>query len=131
MIWGTGFDMVQKFSAFFCLLTVVSANVPAFAMQCPGNPDALGTSRVLSISPSEFSHIGSMQYKQTLPLNDHEVVITFDDSPLPPYTDIILNILASQCVKANYFLIGQMAHTYPYFWCAAFTMQATRSARTP
>jgi peptidoglycan-N-acetylglucosamine deacetylase len=27
---------------------------------------------------------------------------------------IILNILASQCVKANYFLIGQMAHTYPY-----------------
>lgn len=114
MIWGAGFGMVQKFRAFFCLLTVVSANVPAFAMQCPGNPDALGTSRVLAISPDEFSHIGSMQYKQKLPLNDHEVVITFDDSPLPPYTDIILNILASQCVKANYFLIGQMAHTYPY-----------------
>jgi peptidoglycan/xylan/chitin deacetylase (PgdA/CDA1 family) len=55
-----------------------------------------------------------MQYKQTLPLNDHEVVITFDDGPLPPYTDIILKILASQCVQANYFLIGQMAHAYPY-----------------
>ena len=55
-----------------------------------------------------------MQYKQTLPLKDHEVVITFDDSPLPPYTDIILKVLASQCVRANYFLIGQMAHTYPY-----------------
>jgi peptidoglycan-N-acetylglucosamine deacetylase len=62
-------------------------------MQCPGNPDALGTSRVLAISPNEFSHIGSMKYKQMLPLNDHEVVITFDDSPLPPYTDIILKIL--------------------------------------
>jgi peptidoglycan/xylan/chitin deacetylase (PgdA/CDA1 family) len=83
-------------------------------MQCPGNPDALGTSRVLAISPNEFGHVGRMQYKQKLPLNDHEVVITFDDSPLPPYTDIVLNILASQCVKANYFLIGQMAHTYPY-----------------
>ena len=42
----------------------------------------------------------SMQYKQTLPLNDHEVVITFDDGPLPPYTNIILDTLASQCVSA-------------------------------
>ena len=90
------------------------ASVPAFAMECPGNPDALGTSRVLAISPHEFSHVGSMQYKQLLPLNDHEVVITFDDSPLPPYTDAVLKILASQCVQVNYFLIGQMARAYPY-----------------
>jgi peptidoglycan/xylan/chitin deacetylase (PgdA/CDA1 family) len=54
-----------------------------------------------------------MQYKQTLPLNDHEVVLTFDDGPLPPYSNIILDILASQCVKATYFLIGRMAHQYP------------------
>jgi peptidoglycan/xylan/chitin deacetylase (PgdA/CDA1 family) len=54
-----------------------------------------------------------MQYKQTLPLNDHEVVITFDDGPLPPYSNIILDTLASQCVKATYFLIGRMAHEYP------------------
>jgi peptidoglycan/xylan/chitin deacetylase (PgdA/CDA1 family) len=55
-----------------------------------------------------------MQYKQTLPLDDHEVVITFDDSPIPPYTDAILKILASQCVKANYFLVGRMAQIHPY-----------------
>ena len=54
-----------------------------------------------------------MQYRQTLPLNDHEVVITFDDGPLPPYSNIILDTLASQCVKATYFLIGRMAHQYP------------------
>ena len=41
------------------------------------------------------------------------MVITFDDGPLPPYTDIILDTLASQCVKATYFLVGQMAHAYP------------------
>jgi len=40
-------------------------------------------------------------------------VITFDDGPLPPYTNIILDTLASQCVKATYFLVGQMAHAYP------------------
>ena len=88
-------------------------SVSALPDACSGNLDALGTSRVLTISPSEFSQIGSMQYKQTLPLNDHEVVITFDDGPLPPYTNIILDTLASQCVKATYFLVGQMAHAYP------------------
>ncbi len=90
------------------------ASVPAFGTECPGNSDALGTSRVIAISPDEFSNVGSMQYKQTLPLNDHEVVITFDDGPLPPYTGIILKILASQCVRANYFLVGKMANSYPY-----------------
>ena len=54
-----------------------------------------------------------MQYKQTLPLNDHEVVLTFDDGPLPPYSNSILDTLDSQCVKATYFLVGEMAHAYP------------------
>ena len=48
----------------------------AAAEPCPGNPDALGTSRVLKISPGDFRRIGSMQYAQTLPLKNHEVVIT-------------------------------------------------------
>lgn len=113
-IFRASFDIVHKLKAVLCFLAVVGASVPAFAMQCPGNPDALGTSRVLAVNPDEFSHIGSMQYKQTLPLKDHEVVITFDDGPLPPYTDIILKVLASQCVRANYFIIGKMAQTYPY-----------------
>ena len=70
--------------------------------------------RVLTISPDEFSRIGSMQYKQSLPLADHEVVITFDDGPMPPYSNIILDTLASQCVKATYFIVGQMAQAYPW-----------------
>jgi len=86
----------------------------AFAAKCGGNPTALGTKRDLAISPSELSHIGTLQYKQTLPLRDHEVVLTFDDGPLPPYTNIILDILKSKCVKANYFLIGKMAQAFPY-----------------
>ena len=50
---------------------------------------------------------------KTLPLYDHEVVITFDDGPIPPYTNAILDTLASQCVKATYFLVGEMAQAYP------------------
>ena len=95
---------------FVC--TVASVSISAAAETCPGNPDALGTSRVLTVNPNEFTLLGTMQYKQTLPLGDREVVLTFDDGPLPPFTDIILDTLASQCVKAT-FLVGQMASAYP------------------
>ena len=103
----------MRFIVALFVCTVAGVSVPASAETCPGNPDALGTSRVLTINPGEFTLLGTIQYKQTLPLNDHEVVLTFDDGPLPPYTNIILDTLASQCVKATYFLVGQMAHAYP------------------
>lgn len=80
---------------------------------CPGNPDALGTGRVLPIDFSAYQQLGRMQYPDTLPLNDKEVVITFDDGPLPPYTDQVLDILAAQCVKATFFMVGEMAHSFP------------------
>jgi len=103
----------MRFILALFVCTVGGGSVPASAETCPGNPDALGTSRVLTINPGEFSLLGTMQYKQTLPLEDREVVLTFDDGPLPPYSDIILDTLASQCVKATYFLVGQMAHAHP------------------
>jgi peptidoglycan/xylan/chitin deacetylase (PgdA/CDA1 family) len=81
---------------------------------CPGHPDALGTSRVITISPGEYQLLGTIQYKHTLPLKDHEVVLTFDDGPIPPYTNSILDTLAANCVKATYFLVGEMAHARPY-----------------
>jgi peptidoglycan/xylan/chitin deacetylase (PgdA/CDA1 family) len=81
---------------------------------CPGHPDALGTERVLTITPKEFQDIGSINYKQSLPLKDHEVVLTFDDGPIPPYTNSVLDTLAANCVKATYFLVGEMAQLRPY-----------------
>jgi peptidoglycan-N-acetylglucosamine deacetylase len=86
---------------------------PAQAQNCPGNPDALGTSRVIVVGPAEYIRLGTMQYPETLPLNDKEVVLTFDDGPLPPCSDKILDILNSECVKATYFIVGNMARHYP------------------
>jgi peptidoglycan/xylan/chitin deacetylase (PgdA/CDA1 family) len=97
--------------AVFVLLWFTGA--PLFAGECPGNPDALGTSRTLAVSPTEYPRVGSMQYGQTLPLDDHEVVLTFDDGPLSPYTSRVLDILKAQCVQATFFIIGQMADSYP------------------
>jgi len=85
----------------------------AQAAECPGYPDALGTSRTLVVDPAEHPRIGTMQYPETLPLNDHEVVLTFDDGPLPKHTKPVLDILSAQCVKATFFIVGRMATAYP------------------
>jgi peptidoglycan/xylan/chitin deacetylase (PgdA/CDA1 family) len=50
-----------------------------------------------------------------LPFSDTEVVLTFDDGPLPRYSNQILDILGAQCVKATFFLVGEMARAYPAF----------------
>jgi peptidoglycan/xylan/chitin deacetylase (PgdA/CDA1 family) len=83
------------------------------AADCPGHPNALGTSRTLVVDPREHPRLGAMQYAETLPLADHEVVLTFDDGPLPRNSNQILEILASQCVKATFFTIGDMAQSSP------------------
>jgi peptidoglycan/xylan/chitin deacetylase (PgdA/CDA1 family) len=101
-------------TAFLALcLAFGAAAASASAADCPGNPGALGTSRTLVVDPREHARIGTMQYGETLPLQDHEVVLTFDDGPLPPHSTQVLDILASQCVKATFFIIGRMARDYP------------------
>jgi peptidoglycan/xylan/chitin deacetylase (PgdA/CDA1 family) len=98
-----------------CLLTgmTLATARTAVAAECPGNPGALGTSRTIVVDPREHPIIGTMQYRETLPLEDHEVVLTFDDGPIPKYSNQILAILAEQCVKATFFTIGRMAREYP------------------
>lgn len=93
-------------------LALILGTGSAYA-ECPGNPDAIGTSRVLAIDPSEYSQIGTVDYDETLPLNDHEVVLTFDDGPLSPYTEKVLEALAAECVKATFFIVGEMARDAP------------------
>src|SRR6478752_5305568 len=85
----------------------------AMAADCPGHPDAIGTSRTLVVDPREHPIIGTMQYAKTLPLTDHEVVLTFDDGPLPKYSYQILDILAAHCAKATFFLVGRQANANP------------------
>ena len=100
--------------AALCLgiLAFITAQ-PASAADCPGHPGALGTSRTLVVDPRQHPRIGTMQYAETLPLSDHEVVLTFDDGPLPHNSNQVLDILASQCVKATFFVIGRMAQAAP------------------
>jgi len=97
-----------------CLGVLTSfATQAASAADCAGRPDAIGTSRTLVVDPRAYPVIGTMQYGKTLPLKDHEVVLTFDDGPLPKYSNQILDILAAHCAKATFFLVGSQANANP------------------
>src|SRR3954464_8286105 len=111
VVFRTRSWIVLCLGGFLGFLTVGAR--AAFAAECPGHPDALGTARTLVVDPREHPRIGTMQYAETLPLADGEVVLTFDDGPLPRYSDRILEILASQCVKATFFLVGRQAQANP------------------
>jgi peptidoglycan/xylan/chitin deacetylase (PgdA/CDA1 family) len=101
-------SVVALFAVCMLVMTWTSAKA-----DCPGNPDALGIERVITVDPNEHPRVGSMQYPETLPLNDKEVVLTFDDGPIPLYTNRILGALAAECVKATFFMVGRQAHAYP------------------
>jgi peptidoglycan/xylan/chitin deacetylase (PgdA/CDA1 family) len=105
--------MIRRVVAALCGLGVLCGLNTSYAVECQDNPNALGTSRVISVDPTEHARIGTMQYAETLPLADKEVVLTFDDGPLPRFTAQILTILASECVRATFFIVGNMARTYP------------------
>ncbi len=82
-------------------------------MSCPGNPEALGVSRVIEIDPTGGPRFGTYQYPTTLALEPKEVVLTFDDGPDPKRTPMVLDALDHHCVKATFFEIGRWAEAYP------------------
>ena len=85
----------------------------ALADTCPGNPDALGTSRTIAVSTKNNLQIGQKSYRQTIALEKGEVILTFDDGPLPATTRTVLDALAHECVKATFFLVGRNAKASP------------------
>jgi len=106
---------MRRLSGVLLCWALAGWSLPASAQSCRGNPQALGTSRVITITPAEYQKIGSVHYAQSLqlPLREREVVITFDDGPLPPFTSQILDVLDRECVKASFFLIGRQAAAFP------------------
>ena len=80
---------------------------------CPGHPEALGTSRLLTVDPAATPRVGRKHFPTTLPLADKEVVLTFDDGPWPGTTSAVLDALKRECVRASFFLLGSNAAAHP------------------
>ncbi|MFA5901912.1 MAG: polysaccharide deacetylase family protein, partial [Hyphomicrobium sp.] len=82
---------------------------------CRNPTEALGVSRIVEIDSKTGPLYGGFTKFDKEPrfLGPKEVVLTFDDGPMPKYTKPILNALDKFCTKATFFYVGQMAQAYP------------------
>lgn len=85
---------------------------PVSANGC-GSEGAIGVARTQIIDTTTGPRYGHQQFKDIDFLNDGEVVLTFDDGPLRPYTMPVLKALDAHCTKATFFIVGRMAIADP------------------
>jgi peptidoglycan/xylan/chitin deacetylase (PgdA/CDA1 family) len=110
---GFTLKRVLQGSALATLIAAAPVISAAQANDCPGNPDALGTSRVVAINTAGGPGFGFQHYKFYDFLKPGEVVLTFDDGPLPSHTVTILKALKDNCVRATFFPVGKLVVGYP------------------
>jgi peptidoglycan/xylan/chitin deacetylase (PgdA/CDA1 family) len=98
--------------ATFCFATAaVAQDTP-----CSDKTHGLPVSRVVEIDPAGGPLYGDLSRfaKEESFLQPKEVVLTFDDGPMPWITKSILDTLDTYCTKATFFSVGQMALAYPH-----------------
>src|SRR5262245_7735240 len=84
------------------------------AHEC-GQPNHSGAAKVAEIVIAGGPIYGDTTgfAKAPSPLKPKEVVLTFDDGPVPWVNDAILDTLDRFCVKATFFAVGRVAIAYP------------------
>jgi peptidoglycan/xylan/chitin deacetylase (PgdA/CDA1 family) len=111
----TGISQLRS-SLAAALVTMLAAVLatPVVAQTCTG-PSALGVARIVEIDTAGGPVFGSITRieKEASFLRRNEVVLTFDDGPMPGVTRPILDVLDRFCVKATFFPVGRMAIAHP------------------
>ena len=90
-----------------CGVAPVLSPLGALAAECTS--ESRIASRELAVGTAGGLRVGLKSYPQTLPLADREVVLTFDDGPIPGPTSRVLDTLACHGVRATFFVIGRNA----------------------
>ncbi len=96
-------------------LTLGCASAASAEETCGDPKEALGVERVVEIDASAgplYGEISVLQREESF-LKPREVVLTFDDGPMPWITKSILDTLDRFCTKATFFSVGRMAIAYP------------------
>ncbi len=88
---------------------------PGAAAATPGEctPNSIGLARTIEIDATGGPKYGESQYPGKNPLQDREVILTFDDGPHKTLTPVVLDALDYHCTKATFFMVGQRALSYP------------------
>lgn len=82
---------------------------------CASASGGLGVERIVEIDTAGGPLYGNItkEVKEATFLKPREVVLTFDDGPMPWVTRSILDTLDRFCTKATFFSVGKMALAYP------------------
>lgn len=108
---------LRKLLPLMLVIVMAMTVTPATAESqgCQAGNGALAVSRTVEIDADNGPIFGQIttQKKEPSFLNDKEVVLTFDDGPMPWITKSILDTLDKYCTKATFFSVGRMALTYP------------------
>ena len=93
----------------------VPAHAAGDVAHCQDPSGGLGVSRIVEIDTSGGPLYGddSVFTREESFLGPKEVVLTFDDGPIPRITEPILDTLDKFCTKATFFSVGRMAIAYP------------------
>ncbi|MFD0916018.1 polysaccharide deacetylase family protein [Pseudahrensia aquimaris] len=92
-------------------LGLLAMAVSFVAMAATASASCLGVSRTINVS--SFNAAMGANASAGIGLRHKEVVLTFDDGPMPGKTVSILNALSAECTKATFFMVGNMARAYP------------------
>lgn len=101
------------FSRLIAMLALLLAACATAAAQPCRN--GLGVARTIEIDATGGPIFGDItkQAKEQSFLGPKEIVLTFDDGPMPWITSSILDTLDQFCTKATFFSVGKMAIAYP------------------
>ncbi len=97
------------------LAALLALGSVARAGECADPARALSVGRTVEIDAKSGPIFGTYtkQVREPSFLRPKEVVLTFDDGPLPAVTKSILDTLDKFCTKATFFSVGKMALAYP------------------
>ncbi|MBX9925329.1 MAG: polysaccharide deacetylase family protein [Hyphomicrobiaceae bacterium] len=96
-------------------LTIPLPATAAGLPKCASDGSSLGVARIVEIDTSTGALFGgiSTQAREPRFLGPKEVVLTFDDGPMPAVTRPILDTLDQFCTRATFYSVGRMAIAYP------------------
>lgn len=110
------FGFALALQVAFIATGALAQEVPQ-SQACSAMSGGLGVSRVVEIDATAGPLYGDMSkfVREDSFLGPKEVVLTFDDGPMPWITKSILDTLDQFCTKATFFSVGQMALAYPQY----------------
>jgi peptidoglycan/xylan/chitin deacetylase (PgdA/CDA1 family) len=108
-----GLLVVGVASLLVCGASLARAHSAPGVDACATRSDVLGLSRVVEVDTEKGPLFGRTPASEFDFLADGEVVLTFDDGPLRPYTRAVLKALDEHCTKATFFMVGRMAVADP------------------